>query len=259
MKLIEITGIPGSGKSTVAPIIKDFFRKKGFDVQDGVSILNQCRSFPLNIFFVRMMFKWVTAILSESRIRTIARILKLKEQYALKFIEQNAELYKRVINITESRPISKDHKRLTIQFFLNTASSYQIALESLSKNAILILEEGFAHKATTIFVSVEENSIDFKEIEKYLNEAPKINAIINLKANEVLCQKRLRDRKLPLRLENKTDDEVMKFLSKSKSVIDFTVSYLSNKGVPIFAITNESNTLSKDGLINKISKELSKL
>ena len=259
MKLIEITGIPGSGKSTIAPIVKEFFKKEGFDVYDGVSIIQHCRSFPLNLLFVGKIFGWITSKLSESRIRSIARILELNKQYSQRFIRQNSDLFAQVKKITESRPISKEHKNLTISFFLNTASSYQIALESLKNNSILILEEGFVHKATTLFVSLEENNIDFKEIEKYLNRTAKVNAVINVQANEILCQKRLSKRKLPIRLENKKDDEIMKFLSKSKSVIDFNAKYLINKGIPIFSMVNESETFSKDSLIKNISKELLKL
>ena len=121
--------------------------------------------------------------------------------------------------------------------------------------ATLVFDEGFFHKVVNLFVSVEEDNINFNGIKKYLEKIPEINTLIRVEANEDTCNLRLHKRKLPFRLKDKNDDEIFKYLVKAKSVIDYAVNYFDKRDTNIISINNTGHQLFEDDIIRQISEE----
>lgn len=259
MKFIEFIGLPGSGKSTILPIVKSHLQKLGFEVFDQKNIILGSESFPFNKRPFKKLLSLLPTKLNKEILKGLNNNLRVKEQYQLKYMLNNLEIFNYIINYTISRPIPDNHKSLVIKWFLKTVGTYQIARESLNSNSVLILDEGFVHRALTLFVFIEEKKINFEEIEKYLEKIPKAHTLIKVEADTVLCKKRLIDRRLPCKLEDYTDDEIWKYLLKAKSVIDFVQNFLTKRDTNIVALNNSSEEFIEKSIKLQLSKKLGRL
>lgn len=256
MKIVEFTGIPGSGKSTILPIVKDYLANQGLTVFDSGDIVRCSTRFPFTNSLFNTLLSSLPRGLNKILLRKLNNGLCLRQKYQIEYMINNLLFFNSVADLTNSRPIPENHKRITIESFLRMAGDYQIAKESSKKNAVLLLDEGFGHKVITFYISVEEKIIDFVEIESYLEKIPRIHLLIEIKADESVCKKRIIDRKLPERLEGRTDHEVMEYLRRSKSAIDYGVKYLSTKGVKVETLVNPSESFCPEEIISQLSNKI---
>jgi hypothetical protein len=254
LKLIEFTGIPGSGKSTIVPIVKSYLKEQGLDIFDAKNVI-LCGE---NFHFIKKHFKSLLGSLPMKIRKKILRGLNnysyLKHEYTLNYILNNLQLFNYIVDRTKSRPIPERHKNLIIEWFLNMAASYQIAHEFLEKNSVLLLDEGFVHKVVSLFVFVEEATVDFDEIERYLENIPRGHLLIRVEANENVCKKRIINRKLPSRLNGRTDNEIWQYLIKAKSAIDYTQNFLAKRGTKIVTLNNFDEEFSRENIVFQLSR-----
>jgi hypothetical protein len=255
LKLIEFTGLPGSGKSTIVSIVKKWLIERGFKVADEYSVLRNCQRILFGDLQFETILPWILSKLNQKTLDRTIKYLGLKKAYELRYIKQNLELYKFISAQTQARPLPIDHKNFTLNIFFDLAARYQIAFELLDNESILIFDEGFFHKVVNFFVSVEEDNINFIGVKKYLEKIPRIYTLIKIEANEDMCNERLHKRELPFRLKDKTDDEIFKYLVKAKSVIDYGVNYLDKRDANIISINNTGRQLFMNDIIRQISKE----
>lgn len=253
MKVIELTGIPGSGKSTILPVLKRYFQKIGIQTFDSSDIITCCDYFPFKIKLFKRFLSSLPNRLHSSLIIKLNNGLKLRHKYQLKYSSSNSEFFDYVVRLTELRPINAYHKNLTIGFFLRTAGDYQIAYDCLGKDSIFILDEGFVHRVVTLFVSLEEKEVDFGMIQRYLERIPKADALIKVEANEQLCKKRLMNRELPHRLQRRTEYEILEYLARSKSVIEYAMNFLIIKGISTVTLHNSDEQFFQQNIINQIA------
>ncbi len=255
MKLIEVTGIPGSGKSTVLPVVKTYLRKRGLEVFDSRNIILCIERFPFNKS--RKLVKCLPTTLSDMIVKGLNKLyLELRYRYKLKYLLSNRELFNFIVDLTNSRNIPHPHKILTVGWFLNLAASYQIATEHSGSSSVLLLDEGFVHRIIHLFVSVEEETIDAEKIERYVEKIPPIHTLINVEADEVLCKKRVIARGLPRRLRGRTDEEIWEYLLRSKAALDNAQRFVRRRGTNIVSLDNSSGQFSQQAVEFQLSRSL---
>jgi thymidylate kinase len=250
--LIEITGIPGCGKSTIARLVRKYLIKSGFEVFDRNNVILLSESLWTTNLSLNRALKFIFALLSDKTRGKLIRKLDLKKNYRTRYIASNPQFYSYVMSLTNSRPIPSSHREQIIRFFLNSATDYQIAFERLSRDAIFIFDEGFVHRIVTLFVSVEEKKTDFRELGRYLNTIPRANLLIKIEADEDVCKNRIMNRKLPFRLRGEKEQEILEFLSKSNLVIDHAVNYLIKAGARAITIDNGSEPFLENRIISQL-------
>ena len=256
MKLVEITGIPGCGKSTIFPIVEEYFINMGLKVFNPKSILQCSQKVRFSGWHSRKVIALLPMKVRNRVLRGLATFVNLKQQYALKYMTSNPELLSYVVGLTNSRPVSEDHKRLTLGYFLNLTASYQIACESLGSDSVLLADEGFVHKVVTFFVSVQETTIDPAEVQRYLEKIPAVHTLIKVKADVSVCKKRLIPRKLPRRLEGSTENEIEEYLLRSKAAIDCAEDFQARRGTKIVSLDNSSEQFSEVNVRSQLLKSL---
>lgn len=252
MKIIEFTGIPGSGKSTVLPVLHYYLKTNGYHVYNSNDII---RSIDLGYFrnkSLRLLFSPLLNLLPKKIYTNMYICSKTRQKYQINYILNNIDFIRYVVKLACSRPIPQSHKALILYRFIYLAELYQIALETLGNNSILIFDEGYVHKVVSFFISNEEKETKFTEVDKYLSFIPHIDLLVSVRANQDLCNKRIIKRKLPRRLEGKTDIEISDYLSRSNAIINYTIKYLSNKNISIIEINNDYKKFKKDIILKQL-------
>ncbi|MHA1231706.1 MAG: hypothetical protein ACTSPQ_13750 [Candidatus Helarchaeota archaeon] len=260
MKYIELTGIPGSGKSTILRLIEKYFRKKGYKVYNKDNIIQCSDAYLFKNRYFKNLFSLLPNKFKDPILIKLIDHTFIRHKYELKFLLNNIQIFDYIINLNNNRPISENHINLVIKWFISTAGRYEIwKVNNNNNNSILVLDEGFVHKIVSLFVSIEEETINFQEIEKYLNMIPKIDLLIKIEANEHLCMNRIITRKLPVRLEGKSENEIIEFLSRAKIAIDYGTNFLVKNGIKLITLNNSNEGFNKDYLISQLTKKLKKI
>jgi thymidylate kinase len=259
LKLIEFTGIPGSGKSTIIPIVKCYLQKSGFTVFDWKEINLYSEHFLFGEKYFNKIFAALFHSYAKKISESLAKYFSLKRMYQLKYLVNNLWLFLSFTRLTLFRPIPQLHKQLIIRRFIRCGGIYEFASKFIETNSIMIFDEGFVHHVVNFFVSVEEKTIDFKKMEIYLEKTPYVHTLINVEANECVCKERLLNRKLPRRLEGRTEQEIFEYILMTKSAIYYALNHLSNKGRKIVTVNNQEEQFFEENIIMQLSSIIKSL
>ena len=77
MRLIELTGLPGCGKSTILPIIKKYLKNRGFEIYDKQVLIVNCKEFPINKTFFTSLIKFFPIPFRDKILTLFYRILDI--------------------------------------------------------------------------------------------------------------------------------------------------------------------------------------
>ena len=258
MRLIEITGIPGSGKSTITPIINKFLKTEGFKVYDKYILILSCDEFPLNRSLSTMFIRLFPAAVRDKILALSYRILDNKRIYMAHYLLENWKFYETTMNNILKSPIPLYQKNWLVLWWFNLISTYQMAMESLGENSILILDEGFYHKVINFFVHLGHD-LEYLKIEAYVKCIPPIDILIQVETSIEKCLERLTKRALPRVIRGSTTSEVRNYLVNTKKAIEYSNDIISANGTKIIKIDNSISPLSPKNIITQLSKEANHL
>jgi hypothetical protein len=250
MRLIEFTGLPGAGKSTVFPLVKKACAGKCSDICDAndvyVKLINEL---PCGVL--------VDAIVPSRQLKKKIssrwfRRAAVKQKYQAAAIQQQQLLNSEFHKINNSRGISADESSRIVSWFLSTLSIYTAATKALGKDDCLILDEGFFHKILSLFAAAGELSKDETAIKHYLDLIPSVDTLVYVETGVHECIDRIASSKAKRRYGWLDDEKFEAVLNHMKWLIDFGVSYVEGKGTQIVRINNEDEFTSSDDVEKRI-------
>ena len=250
MNLIEMVGVSGSGKTTLMPLVKNKLSK--------YIIIYDINDLMIQFFVSKSKInQWLMLVLPNKFKKKVARkyytLFNFKYFFQTEFIKNNSKLIKKFIQINYARKIPIAEKKMIMGWFLTTCGIYSLAETILDKESYLIIDEGFVHKVTNLFVSFGENSFNQKKLIEYLELIPKIEYLFYIQ-RDLSKFIGARDKYRTERLKNKTKDEVCFFIKKNQNVIIATLDIIKRRNI-IIEIDNNNHISNKaiDELIKPIS------
>jgi len=245
LKIIEITGIPGSGKTTHFKLIKNYFHQKHLNVYDVHSIVLLAKKFPFSNYYLRKIFQRNNNFLIANMLKVIDRLGNLRQPYLTKFIANHPDFVSNYITFTAARSIPEPHKIMTLEWFFNTASVYGIAEELKSLDGILLVDEGFFHRIIHLFLSTEETLVDDKVLAHFLSILPE-SKLVMIDAPLDICENRIMHRGLPRRLKGKSDGAVHTYLENCRTLIKKGSMMLSDEKNKVFVINSTAKIAAQE-------------
>lgn len=246
MKVIEFIGLPGSGKSTLTPMVKRFLREQGGRVFDSGDIVLASLALPGRGFWHR-----VTDSLPDSLrrqvLRGLTKVFVIKPKYRRKFKSEYPELFSYVRERTENRSIPEAHRLLMMRWFLNLGAYYMISQET-QERAVVILEEGFVHKAMTFFITMEGTHTDAAAVARYLDLIPVPDVLVKIAADGGTCRQRLNGRALPRRLRESSETEIANYFHRAETVLEQAEQTMVRRGCPVVTLNNTHNGVAVENM-----------
>lgn len=242
-----MTGIPGSGKSTILPILKTSLRKKGYHVYDSREVFLRKYFSPQHSSLILAMINLLPRTMEHFFLTLFKRLFVDKIKYVASFFLQRKVLNKLILDTIFSNGELNSNSKLDLLWWMNLVSIYQFSLMHLKQDEIILLEEGFFHKLITYFIPTNnKNSAEIK-IRNYINLIPEINCLIHINSNPNVCIRRLKKRNLPRKLRSKSPSEVLGYLVSADKVIRTGLTNLEANGFSqIVNIDNEHSGFNKD-------------
>lgn len=194
--IIEFTGIPGAGKST---IINGVFEK----IEKPYFIID-IEGYIKNLFFIRLpgtIGYDIMLIFNFYRLKKTDYVLMLK---SVKQLQENKNSLKHKINIFRNI-----FKKLVINRIL------------LTKNECFIVDEGISHIPISLFVDID-TEINISKAEAFYKYLPQVDKVLLVDAEHESLVERVikRGEKGHKRIDFSIKKNIELFMSKSRTVIE---------------------------------------
>ena len=255
---MELTGTPGSGKSTILPLIVRYYQKKGYKVYDRHSLVFRYSQLPAGKIQSIALLKYFPLFFRKIFLAPTYRLFDLNRDYTAKFLLQNWNINEKTLKSISETPLPLDIKRALVLRWMNLTSQYQMAQEILNHESILILDEGFYHTLVNFFVHISFD-LEYSNIASYIKNIPDIDILVHVHTSLDDCMRRLAHRKLPGVIRGARQDHVRFYLEKAQKAIEFAQDKITEKGTKIIKIENYSNPFSSNDIVGQLSKNLGEL
>jgi len=248
--IVEFIGTPGSGKTTLMPVVKEHFNGQHFQ---AYSVLEAARPFAGRTLPGKMV-SWLTP-------GKIQRFLLWQLFYAYsysyqpRFSKQHKKLMDSVLEFQKLRPISKSDRTHVLHWFIHLTGVYEFLRSQALAGDLLIIDEGFLHRVVQLFAS-EKEIPDLTSVAKYLDLIPRPDLIIYPKASSAVCIRRVFERGVWERFRTKGREDTSRFIRNAHLIVDFTVKFIKEEGWTVVEVDNdkESVATSKSDLKRGLSE-----
>ncbi|HEY7615961.1 MAG TPA: phosphotransferase [Terriglobales bacterium] len=215
MSWIEFTGEVGAGKTTLAAAFRRQAESCGYRAlsPEEAAQLAMERTLP---------GRWLARLpWTGSRERVLGRLYRWFAAPLAQsaFARQHAELMRQVDRSERARRTLPDkHRGIIRRLFFDVAALYQFALPRLKPGELVVLDEGFAHRAVNLF-AWEPGEVDVEAVHAYLDCLPVSGLIVMVNAPEGAALERAQARGLPVRLRDKDPEVVQRFITHTGEII----------------------------------------
>ena len=235
--IIEIIGSSGAGKSTVTPIVREFFQKHVVNVYLRRDAARMCMErLPVG--------RLVQFVPSPIRDQVTKRVYwNQHKHYENRFAQQHPELIRFVHETQRVRPPEALVKqRNVLPSFRRLMGHYGLLTSMKRPGDVLIFDEGFVHRVIALHVSPVETP-PIETMSTYLDLIPRSDLVIHVKTPPEICIQRVKKRGPASFLVNMHEEHMARFFKNMQIVIHQAVSHIQQKGWPVIEVDNSHNDL----------------
>jgi SAM-dependent methyltransferase len=117
---------------------------------------------------------------------------------------------------------------------------YEFLKSRARSNEALLFDEGFIHRVVQFYGSAAEEP-NPKRISRYVNLLPKPDYVIFVNAPAEICERRIYERGIWERLQNKSKQEVTTFVANCGTCVKFAVEQICRNGWSVIAVDNSGD------------------
>jgi dephospho-CoA kinase len=233
--IVEFTGAPGSGKSTIASHLLALARERGIAVVEGREILPVYLNTGPMAWFVRNLLPFTAFDHRRLRFHHQVEHPLLLPRFAARHPRGwrmfRAELERIGAEDPEERSrIERWMERGIRQFVMARARSSQLDL--------VLCDEGISHRSINLFVS-SRPQLDVPRLRSFLRSWALPDVVVQVRASLERCVERTWSRGVPKRLEGEGGAELWAFVGACAAVSAEIAQEARRRGLPTLEIDNE--------------------
>jgi len=227
--VVELVGSPGAGKTTLVAGIKASLARSGLvvatpneNVRDFTRRKGLGRMVPGGLArpLLWLLYRWGS------------------QAAALKYLAVHPRLAWLVISTATRRPSdSLARARRPLHWFLRLLGTHQHLLKRGRAGEVIVLDEGFLHKAVQLFSSpVEKPASD--SVATYVAGIPATDLVIHVSAPVATCANRVRLRGVWPRLGEIGDEQLSAFIANAHDTVELAVAAARTMGRTVVTLDN---------------------
>lgn len=224
--IIEVTGAPGAGKSTIVR-----------------QLINLSRVDDLHLFpaeeALRVVFRRLThrITLPNSLYRPLwYSVMTLN---TMVFLIEHLSMFRIVVSSQWARPVSWRLRLWILRFIMKKGGQYRLLHRYLQPNEAVIIDGGVVHFNVTLFTS-EQDLPSVETLKRYVQSLPKSDLLIVVKVPPQLCVNRVNNRRqgLPSRMKGLAPELVPSFVKNQSVAVTAAVHEAQRCGWRVLVIDN---------------------
>lgn len=208
--IVEFTGLPGSGKSTLNAAVEQFLLSGGYTVWTprkhwkAMGLRQPTSSAQRGLAVTRK-----TALLIMTGLANI-RLISMVPWF----------------DVLAGRPLR--HQKMVLNSFMSNLAELEVAKRLRGKSTVALLDEGIVHRAYGLFVSPEK-PINSKTVERYARTVNLPDILVYVQLNRFISLKRMLRRGVPLRMTELENSKVLRMLAHGEVLLDVLVKAIHNR------------------------------
>jgi len=233
--IVEFTGAPGSGKTTLARHALARAEERGISVVEGRVILPIYLKTGPMAWFVRNLLPFTS--FDHRRLRFYQQIEHplLLPRFAARHPRGWRIFRAELERIRAEEP--EEHVRIE-RWVERGIHRFVMARARSSQLDLVLCDEGISHRSITLFVS-SRPQLDLVRLRSFLGSWALPDMLVHVRASLERCAERAWSRGVPKRLEGEGDDELRKFLGACATVSAEIAREARRRGLPVLEIENE--------------------
>lgn len=232
LAVVEFVGAPGSGKTTLATLVRDDLVRRGVEASTVVDAARRHaevtalgrRLAPIPSARLRRAVLWQVFYAGAS-------------VDALRFARARSELRKCVLRSQRARPLPLRRKAHTLFWFFQLGGRIRF-LESTSRGReVLVVDDGFLHRASHLFASHVDHPRR-SEVTRYVALVPPAELVVHVTAPDDVCLRRVVDRGVWRHSRHLGPDELAPIIRASQRAGEWAVAAARSRDVPVVTVSN---------------------
>ncbi len=205
MRVVEIAGPIGAGKSSVMALLVDALRQRG---------------------------------LAARRLDEVAQPGRLAAAaWSAAFALRYPRLFAAAAKAAVQAPIPWWHRRLVLGLALGVGGRLLLASRSVRHDQWVVVDEGLVHRSVNLFAW--RDAVPVEEVKGYVAALPADDLVlVVLNTSSVIAERRVAQRGLPERLAGRTPWEVRAFTSRARDIVLLAADRAQERGVRVLRINN---------------------
>lgn len=231
---IELIGMVGAGKSTIAAPLTDLLQAKGFTVMSLPEAIYLCldRSLVGQLLGTLMpSVKW------RRRLLRGIYVCSFRPFYKAQFMLQHSKLTWETYKSQLDRDLSWRHRRIILNLFFRLAASQGYVRERLHADEVVVLEEGLLHRAVNLY-AWEKSELNDTLLWRYFESLPVLDLALFVQTPISVCLERVNGRGYPSRLGQKDPDTINKFMENAAHIIQIAARFLRTAEREVIEVDN---------------------
>jgi thymidylate kinase len=244
----EFIGLPGAGKSTLRNMLVDALKQRGINAltyEEAVSCSVRRDLLSTSSSSMKASMKFLLYNLSVRRLGTVFEYATCQVSAYNEFVFENSRLMALAAEAVNSRSVTEAERRMLMRMLWREFSAYQLSTRWLEDDEFLILDEGFCHRAITLFGRGDEARVEKNGIDEYLSLVPLPHWLFVVTSQVEVCEARLRKRGYPPILSNLTDGERLEKQNLINGIVEHIALTLSGRNIRIVRLDNSTDDVAR--------------
>jgi hypothetical protein len=238
MRIVELVGIPGSGKSYV--------KMRLAQTPSAVGRLADFRQTAAELRLARMLglrngggpLAWLPARWRRRAAESVSRRLGIVDERCLAdYVEAHPEVYDLILGNLVGATKSPGERALLLSWFHRLMGDLRLVEESAGARRVMLLEEGFAQRGISLFAFSPEAMPT--ALSDYAGAVPAPEVLVVVRASLETAFRRLDRRGWPHRAGALDTAGRQRFLAHCSDLVEATVAAFRFRGTPMLEIDND--------------------
>ncbi len=233
--IVELIGIPGAGKTTLAGKIVSLLSERGFVAATSTDAARRhagrsrtVRILPLAPHPSNGRLLWVV-------------FYALGMLNGIFFVWEHRRLVGTVVGAQLRRPVSVATKRHILFWFFQLGGRHRFLSSTGRSGEVLVVDDGFLHRSVHLSAShLEEPSRAW--VRSYVDLVPPADVVVHVVAETELCERRVLERGIWRHSRNLTRDELSTYIRNANKAVSFAVERAGERGCWIGTVHNNGSS-----------------
>lgn len=242
--VVEFIGTPGSGKTTLSSYLVGDLTGRGIRATTPIERSRTAIGSALPARVVNT----IAPVAARPRLLW-ALFYASGLLRGLAWFRRNPELARAIVAQQQRRPIPGRLRSHVLYWFFTLAGRTQVLQLGMDEDEVLILDDGFAHRAVALHAS-HLDAPQASQVDRYIDRFPGPDVLVHVQTDRALCLERIKARGVWPHMADLSASALEQYVANAEAAVEFAVQRARRQGWIVLEVSGTAEPSSTAGLIS---------